>query len=142
MYRTLKAGGVAVVTCWRQIGFLDLFYPVQEIVKPANKVESMPTLDKWMKPDVVEGVMRDGGFEFVEVGEKEVAIWDDTAESLVVRMADTMQGFVGGQWSEEEMRRMEEATRRVWREQGNKYFLQENGKVGIKMVAWVAIGRK
>ena len=142
MYRTLKSGGTAVVTCWREIGFLNLFYPVQEIVKPEKRVESMPTLEKWMVPQVVEQVMRDGGFEDVKVHEKEVAIWDVEIENLASRMAETMEAFVGGQWTQEEMGRMEDATMKVWRAQGDKYFIRDDGKVGMKMVAWIAVGRK
>lgn len=142
IYRTLKVGGTAVVTCWKSIGFLPIFYEVQKIVKPAVPIHSMPVLEKWMKREILEGTMKLGGFSEVRLEKKEVLLTGESERELVAGLADNMKGIIGDQWSEDEKLMLEAATREILDEQGEKFCVNLRGKKAVKMVAWIALAKR
>ena len=53
IYRTLKDGGVAVVTCWKELGFMPIYDEVERIVGPSNPFERPPFIDRWGKREML-----------------------------------------------------------------------------------------
>ena len=65
IWRTLKRGGRAVVTCWKEPGLVPLLHDCQKFIRPKTSIESLPVLEKWMKKETIEQVMKQGGFQDV-----------------------------------------------------------------------------
>ena len=142
IYRTLKVGGTAVVTCWKMIGILPIFYEVQKSVKPASPILSTPVFDKWMKKETLEETLRRGGFANVNIEEKETLIRGEDSGGLVAGLVDNMTGMVGDKWSEDEKAKMKEATEEVLDRQSDALCVDLDGEKAVRMVAWIALGRK
>jgi len=141
IWRTLKKGGTAVVTAWEFIGFLPVVWQVQIIIQPVKEVTA-PTLMEWTRREKLEGVMREGGFGEVRVERKEVLMGHKTEEALVVGLLDLFLGLVGEEWSREEKGRMREVTEGVLRSEGERFLVREGARIGVSMVAWIAVARK
>ena len=65
IYRTLQKGGTAVVTCWKVLGLIPLFYECQKIIEPARPVLSLPVLEKWRERETMKNCLKAGGFKEV-----------------------------------------------------------------------------
>ena len=142
VYRTLKEGGTAVVSCWKYIGILPIFYEVQKLIKPITPIQSLPVFEKWMKKETLEGTMRLGGFSQVRVEEKEVYLFRNGDDDLIAGLVDNLQSTVGEKWSKEEKTKLGETTQRVLREQAEKLCVVVDGRKAVRMVAWVALAKK
>ncbi|KAL9119250.1 MAG: hypothetical protein Q9187_004198, partial [Circinaria calcarea] len=141
VYRTLKPTGTAAVTCWKEIAFVPIFYEVQKLVEPAKPM-AMQLLERWMKKETLEETMTAGGFTDVKVEVQEVMLVQDDLDEMVENLTIHLKDMVGKEWSEEERGRIGDVTGRVMREQRERFIVESNGKVGLKMVAWIALGRK
>lgn len=149
IYRTLKrgGGGVAAVTCWRRIGFLPVFYAVQERVAPAEPLCSLPQIEGWMDGGVLRKTMVEAGFgpEGLRMESVPVVLWGADGGGLADLagcLVENFRGIVGNKWSEGERGRLREVTEGVLREQRGRFCVEgEGGKVGVDMTAWIAVGR-
>lgn len=143
MYRTLKAGGVAVVSSWKSVGWMPIFQAVEQIVRPGKEATRFPMLEEYYGKGKLEGVLRKGGFGNVEEGFWEGKSWWSGEEELVVSMFQSLKMMVGNAWTESEKDQMEEGIRRVVKEDGGELVARgEDGRMGVEMVAWTAVGRK
>jgi hypothetical protein len=70
IYCTLKIGEKEAVTCWKEVPFLPTLHAVQAIIKPGSQLIVLPKLTQWMKKEMMEGVLKAGGFSKVEVYEE------------------------------------------------------------------------
>lgn len=141
VWRTLKKGGTAVVTAWEVIGFKPVFEEVQKVLGPGREVR-MPTLEKWMRRETLEGVMGEGGFGEVRMERKEVLMGWETEGAMVEGLVGLFLGAVGEEWSVEEKGRLKEVMEGVVREQKGRLLVEEGGRVGFRMKAWIAVARK
>lgn len=149
IYRTLKPGGaVAAVTCWQRIGFLPVFYAVQERVAPAEPLRSFPQIERWMDGEVLSKTMVEAGFgvEGLRMESVSVVLWGADGGGLgdlIGCLVENFKGTVGDKWSDEEKGRLREVTEAVLREQRGRFCVEgEGGKVGVDMTAWIAVGVK
>ncbi|KAK2926396.1 Methyltransferase domain 25 [Fusarium oxysporum f. sp. vasinfectum] len=69
IHRTLKPGGVAVVTTWSTLGYLDLVIrPAQLSTRPNEQPYQLPIDPAWLLPEHLEKTMKEnGGFDQVEI---------------------------------------------------------------------------
>lgn len=140
LYRTLKFGGKAVVTCWVGLPVLQILHAVQAIVKPDSTPFSLSKLEEWDDPETMESVLLDGGFQTVEMKQVKAMWRNKNIEVAAKSLASNFVALVGDQWSMEEKSRMLEATETVlWEHE--EYFI-EGGKVGFEMTAWIAVATK
>ena len=142
IYRTLKYGGKAAVTCWKEIPFLSVLHAVQAIIKPGSTPIVFKQLDLWTHKETMETTLRKGGFEKVEMHEKEVMWWNMGIEEAAKGFADNFVNMVGDQWLEGEKDRILDVTEQVLREQGKNLVVESDGMIGFRMVAWIAIATK
>ena len=142
IYRTLKPGGKAVVTCWKEVPFLPILHAVQAIVKPGSIPIALPILDKWTKKETMETTLKEGGFGAVETYEKKVMWWNKGIDKAAKGFADNFVNMVGDQWTEGEKERILETTVQVLEEQGKDLVVASEGMIGFHMVAWVAVATR
>jgi len=143
IFRTLKPGGVAYVTCWKEIIFVPIFYEVQKIVQPVKHM-ILQMLETWRKKEKLEETMKNGGFSELEIEAKDVMIVQRDMEELVDSLSIHLQDIVGEEWTKKEKERIKEATKTVVTEQRETFIvdLDDGGKVGLPMCAWIAKGVK
>ncbi|KAL9119363.1 MAG: hypothetical protein Q9187_004081 [Circinaria calcarea] len=142
IYRTLKPGGKATVTCWKKVSFLPILHAVQAIVKPRSMPITFPKLEEWTHKETMEMTLREGGFEEVEVYEKEVMWWNNGIEEAAKGLTDNFVNMVGDQWTEGEKEQVLDTTVQVLEEQGKDLVIERDGMIGFQMVAWIALATK
>lgn len=121
------------MTSGRRVGWLPFVHEVQKIVKPGSAPFSMPVLEEWM---------REGAFQHVEIGEREAMFGGKDAEDVVWVLKELVGSLMGEARSTQEESGSEAAIRWVLEEQRERFLREEEGMVGIKMVAWVALAQK
>ena len=141
IYRTLKPKGTAVVTCWKHVGFVPIFYEVQKVVNPAKPLK-LDTLEKWMEKDTIVQTMGQGGFKIVEIEQKDAFLVQDTWEDMIDILKGFFEDFARKQWTPEEFSKIDSATRQVIKEQSDKLCVMQDEKPALKMIAWEALAIK
>ncbi|PQE23685.1 Methyltransferase type 11 protein [Rutstroemia sp. NJR-2017a WRK4] len=143
IYRTLKVAGKAAVTCWKEVPFLAILHAVQAVIKPGSLPLSLPILEEWTHRETLERALLAGGFEEIEVREKEVMWRNKGVDEAAKGFADNFVNMVGDQWTEEEKERILPVTEEVLKApQGKQFIVESQGMIGCRMVAWIGIGIK
>lgn len=142
IYRTSKRGGVAAVSCWKELGFLPILWEVQRRIEPMEPLLGLPLLDRWMDGVMLEKIMWEGGFEDVRMECVHEVLWGKDMQDLEVCLLENFKALTGSQWSETERGRLEEVTRAVLEEERSRFCVRSEGRVGVRMVAWTAVGTK
>ena len=106
--RTIKPGGVAVLTMFKGGGWKPLFYEAERIIRPGARTMRSPFLEPWQVPEKLERTLKDGGFKDVAEGEAKVMAWWGGTDEAAKYLADTVKLLVGNSWSESEKEQMEE----------------------------------
>ncbi|RMJ14387.1 hypothetical protein BHE90_001661 [Fusarium euwallaceae] len=142
IYRTLKASGVAVVTSWAVLGYLEVIHPAQSVVRPDDPPFKLPIPEKWFDSAQVEKCLRDGGFENVTVSEKLVHYGASSAEGLMDLILNSFKMLWNG-WSEEDQNSFRRAVREKIDESSSSYTMNDGSQgVGVPMTAIVAVCQK
>ena len=149
IYRTLKPGGTAVVTCWKELGLVPLLYACQDIIKPKKEITSLPVLEKWMQRETIESAMKAAGFQDVKIERfgTMIGISSSDESEMIFGAVENLKGIVGDQWSEEEKGELKGAAETLLNREGEGeeeggLFVEMDGKRGVPMVAWIATCKK
>lgn len=139
IYRTLKPGGTAALTTWKQLGYMVIFHDAQMKVKPDSECRPGPRgiSGEWMSDTKLRSTLEEAGFQAkdieitTETATMSSAMWNSGLELMKgVLVADVVQG-----WTDEE----KEEYNGVLKEQ----FEHENTHPRpTEMVAWVAVAQK
>ncbi|RSL58871.1 hypothetical protein CEP54_007592 [Fusarium duplospermum] len=142
IYRTLKAGGVVVVTSWAVLGYLDVIRPAQNVVRPDDPPFKLPIPEKWLDSAYVEKCLRDGGFGNVTVSEKIVHYGAPSAGGLSDLILNSFR-MLWKDWSEDDQNNFRRAVREKIEEVSSSYTLNDGSQgVGVPMTAIVAVCQK
>ncbi|KAJ8070165.1 hypothetical protein OCU04_000557 [Sclerotinia nivalis] len=144
IHRTLKPGGKAAITCWKDPPFSSLLHAVQSIIKPHTPPLIRPQLEQWSHPKTMHNMLLAAGFqhENIRIYEKEVMWWNRGVSEAARGFADHFFQVVGEEWGVCEKGRLCEVTERLLRERGREFVVDKEGMVGCRLVAWVAIAVK
>lgn len=142
VWRTLRPGGVAVVTNWEELGYLPILRRLQREIHPEDEPFDVPIGRDWFRPAHTEEVLRSGGFQ--DVGLQAMTVhWgagsvEEVASSLVQMFGPAV--FKG--WSEEEKEKAVQLLPSILREE--TVSLKRDGRpcVGVIMKAIVAVCKK
>ena len=142
IYRTLRPGGVAVVTSWSDFGYLDaVIRPAQRAVKPEAPVYKLPIPDKWLHAANVEEGFKKAGFQSVDVFEEGAHYGGASLEELSHLLGTKFPGVMEG-WSEEEKGHFRAEVDKLARKEGVPYKTGGKEMVGIPMRGIVAVCTK
>lgn len=135
IYRTLKPGGVALVTTWKVSG-AALIDRVCERIRPGQPILA-PFSKEWEKKETLINVLEKGGFpkDKIEVYAKTDYAQFADVEDLVEYMCNGVWGMWRKGWTEEECGKWEEAVRAELTERNKR-------ECNIEGIAWVAVARK
>ena len=147
LYRTLKPGGVTALTTWKRVDWIPLLHEVEELRNPGRpKTRVLSFMEEWSVDGKLEGMMREGGFERVEEGVLEGrALWGGCGEAAFW-LAKTCEMMVGEGWGvgmEEGFRSvLERGVEEVKEGREGLVVVDGEGRVGVRMVAFVGVGWK
>src|SRR5690242_8029777 len=72
MLRTLEPGGTAIVSSWKEMRIFDVVRAAQRLCEPEAPLFKPPVDEKWFTAQNLESVLKEAGFEGVEVVERVV----------------------------------------------------------------------
>jgi ubiquinone/menaquinone biosynthesis C-methylase UbiE len=102
IYRTLKPGGTAVVTTWAEgIGHVRVVQEAQKSYKADAPMFRFPIADEWFQASHLEKVMRDGGFQDVQIHERKVWYAMKNTDEITEVLFEMFKNFPVG-WTDEE----------------------------------------
>ena len=142
IHRTLKTGGMAVVTTWENMGGLPILHEVQKIAKPETKPFSPPLMDQWQGKEILVETLQKGGFGDVQVLQRQSLLTAENTEELMDILMEMFQTLTTHAWGKDGTIGMKEPLRQVLKTQKERFVVEEEGKVGIRMDAYVAIAVK
>ncbi|KAL9619839.1 MAG: hypothetical protein Q9160_005579 [Pyrenula sp. 1 TL-2023] len=136
MYRTLKPGGVVVVSMWKRFGFAELLNGAQRRVSEGRGMELIRVpREEFMGEGYLEGRVREAGFRDVGVEVVRVVSEGEEVEGLREFMVGEFTRVARERWTEREREEWPGVVEGVFREE-----VERNGGVGFE--AWVVTGRK
>ncbi|KAL2106758.1 hypothetical protein VUR80DRAFT_6242 [Thermomyces stellatus] len=143
IYRTLRPGGVAVITSWSEIGYLDtVIWPAQKAIKPEAPAWRFPAEDRWLRVADVEESFKKAGFQSVDVFEEGSHYGAETVEVVSHLLGTKFVGAVEGA-SEEEKERFRAEVDKLARKAAVGYKTAAGvDRVGIPMKGIVAVCTK
>ncbi|KIW98633.1 uncharacterized protein Z519_00294 [Cladophialophora bantiana CBS 173.52] len=139
IYRTLKVGGTAVVTAWKERRMMDTVAIAQKTIRPDLKSLHSPWAELWSKEETLRNVLVNAGFkaENVRIVEKRT----DSVVAPFLRdpemVARSYPAAVEG-WSEEEKGKLGQEMLRIAR----KRDPEGGGAGGLYSVAYIAVVKK
>ncbi|KAK4099319.1 S-adenosyl-L-methionine-dependent methyltransferase [Parathielavia hyrcaniae] len=144
IHRTLRPGGVAVLTSWSDLGYIDPVVKAAQLeIRPGEPTYQLPLPPQWLLPSHLESVLNQAGFDGqVEMSARKAHYGAETVDGVVELLAHSFQA-VAKDWSDDEKVRfralMREKTERIVEE-----YTMPDGRpgVGIVMMATVAVCRK
>ena len=143
IYRTLKPGGTACITCWKESNISAIYQAVQAIVKPVRVMDSIPVFDKWAKPETLERTMQEAGFQNLKLHEKKVALEFESEEESVWAMVENYKGILTAMWTDEEKARLEDAVKQVIAERKDLAPVGADGRSrAVLQIGWIMFGEK
>jgi ubiquinone/menaquinone biosynthesis C-methylase UbiE len=142
VYRTLKPGGTAVFTLWKEFGFKPVLWEVQRRVKPANPLTELPLMEPWCDPALLRQTLHKGGFTSVQMTSVKVGMWGTGRKDLESVLLENFQAMVAKNWTDKEKSRLAAVTAQTLDDNEARFCIKSGGKVGVPMTAWVAVARK
>ena len=139
IYRTLKPGGTAALTTWKELGYMVIFHDAQRKVKPESNFLPGPRAisGEWMSDWKFRSTLEAAGFHAkdieitTETASMSSDIWDssiDLMKNMLVK--DIVQG-----WTDKEKEEYDVALK-------EQFKLENANPRPTEMVAWVAVARK
>jgi ubiquinone/menaquinone biosynthesis C-methylase UbiE len=149
IYRTLKPGGIAIVTSWKSAGYLPVIHEAQRAVRPDDPLFKWPIPDVWFQGTHLQQTLEGAGFKDVQMSEKTVHYAAAKVEVVCEYLMGMWKNW-GPNWSEEETEAFGKKLLEVARREAVEVKRPVNGKdgadmldvAGLPMVAHVAVARK
>ncbi|KAL6251279.1 hypothetical protein RBB50_001487 [Rhinocladiella similis] len=137
IYRTLKPGGTAVVTTWKERRLMDTLKQAQQLIRPDLKPWGAPWEEEWSKEETLRAVLEKAGFkgDKIQIVERRT---DAVAQPFLrdVHLVTKAYPVVVKEWREEEKERLGPEML--------KLLQARNGgpAEGLCHIAYVAIAKK
>jgi SAM-dependent methyltransferase len=148
IYRTLKPGGVAIITTWAEVPYEQAILKAHTATRGPGAFHAYTTRLEWKKASHLVSVLEKAGFSNVEMVKCDAILrienlkrWSKVAWSF----PGAPMGSAGG-WTKEDEDKFDEAVSIVWNElsKGEDAKVENDGSGGaeVKMVAHIAIAGK
>ncbi|KIW68726.1 hypothetical protein PV04_04650 [Phialophora macrospora] len=139
IYRTLKPGGLAIVTTWKKRHMMDTITAAQKTIRPDLEALHSPWAELWSKEETLRNVLLNAGFEA-----DNVKIVERTTDAIVepfLRDPDLVARAYPAAtkgWTEEERARLGQEMLRIALEVDP----QGRGAGGLNSTAYIAVAKK
>jgi len=144
VYRTLKPGGVAIITVWKEFGFKPILWEVQKRVNPVNPLTELPLMEPWTDGELLKTTMKEGGFADTDIEMKiiEERMWGTGLEDFQKVLLENFEAMVARSWSGEEKARLATVIAEVLGDSEAEFCVRAGEEIGVPMVAWAAVCTK
>jgi ubiquinone/menaquinone biosynthesis C-methylase UbiE len=137
IYRTLKPGGVAVITSIKQAGWVRIFQAAQKEVMPEAPLWKSPLKEEWSTEEKLRSVIQAGGFEAenIQIEMAKANQRSDLMGNFLASMKGGVTQMIVKDWSEGEKQRFAVVLQ--------KHI--ENAMAepqDLEVIAWAAVARK
>lgn len=136
-HRTLRPGGLAVVTCWRRFAPVFIVHAAQKRIRPDLPLMPMPSPD-FCEEGVLQKVVEEGGFakDGITVTDKVLVVDDDeNIAGLTMLMSGPMMAKAREGYTEEEEARWVESVKESVKEEVQKFG-------GVRFEAYILLATK
>jgi ubiquinone/menaquinone biosynthesis C-methylase UbiE len=136
--RTLRPGGVALVTSFEKQGFVEIFQEAQKAIRPDEPAWKGPLPAEWLTEGKLRAVIEGGGFEAEKVQIQRQSAWlegEAWSKPGMASLTDAFTALITSGWSEGERAGFEEVLRQKWRS-------EEVRRKNYEMKGYVAVARK
>ena len=140
-YRTLKPGGTAIFTLWKYFGFKPILWEIQKRIQPADPLKELPLMEVWTDGTKLETILREVGFSVELIAVDEV-MWGNDQEDFEKVLVENYDALVARNWTAEERAKLAPMISQVLRDLSPQFTIHIDGKIGVKMIAWVAVCKK
>jgi ubiquinone/menaquinone biosynthesis C-methylase UbiE len=146
IYRTLKPGGVAIITTWAKTAHHDAIIRASDLTRGPETFHAYKEGGKWQTAKHLESVLAQAGFNDINISQSEAILpipdlkrWSEVAWSFL----GAPNGPAGG-WVETDELRFDEAVGILQKamETEDKVTLDGNGGATAKMIAHIAVVKK
>ncbi|KAM5341737.1 hypothetical protein ACJ41O_014768 [Fusarium nematophilum] len=142
IYRTLRPGGVAVVTSWSALGYLDVIHPAQKATRPDDHPFKLPVPEVWFQPSHVESCLKEGGFTKVKVSGSAVHYGASSTNDLSNLLLDSFK-MLWKDWPEDDQKKFHQAIHEQVDKTSRSYTMTDGTPgIGLPMTAIVAVCEK
>ncbi|ORY04457.1 S-adenosyl-L-methionine-dependent methyltransferase [Clohesyomyces aquaticus] len=135
IYRTLKPGGIAVVTSIKQAGWIRIFQSAQRAVKPGVPLWNGMLLEEWSTKEKLQSVIEAGGFrkENIDFGTAGSVMPGSMMGSFLESIKDKATSMITEGWSKQEQDGFDVAL---------QVELERTPSQSFEIETWVAVARK
>ncbi|KAI0458556.1 S-adenosyl-L-methionine-dependent methyltransferase [Xylaria acuta] len=136
-YRTLRPGGLAVVTCWRRFAPVFIVHAAQKKIRPDLPLMPTPS-PEFYEEGVLQKVVEEGGFakDGITMVEKVLVVTDDEdIAGLTMLMSGPMMSKAREGYTEKEEARWVESVSQSVKEEVEKFG-------GIRFEAYILLATK
>lgn len=136
-YRTLRPGGLAVITCWRRFAPMVIVHATQKKIRPDLPLMPTPS-PEFYQEGVLQKVVEESGFakESITMADKVLVVGDDESiAGLTTLMSGLMMAKAREGYSEEEEARWVESVGQAVKEEVEQFG-------GIKFEAYILLATK
>ncbi|ETI24704.1 hypothetical protein G647_04073 [Cladophialophora carrionii CBS 160.54] len=139
IYRTLKPGGTAVVTTWKERRIMDTIVEAQKIIRPDLETLYAPWAELWSKEETLRNVLVNAGFraESIKIVERRTDAIVEPFLGDPDMVARAYPAATKG-WTEEERARLGKEMLRIAQERDP----QGRGAGGLYSTAYIAVAKK
>lgn len=137
IYRTLKPGGVAIITSVKQAGWVRIFQAAQREVKPDFPLWKGLLKEEWSTEQKIRDVILAGGFqpENIDVTTAESSHSSNLINDFLASVKDKVTLAITEDWSKVEKQQFEDAYKK---ELENQHLNPQE----LEMITWVVRARK
>jgi ubiquinone/menaquinone biosynthesis C-methylase UbiE len=137
IYRTLKFGGVAVITSIKQVGWVRTFQAAQREVRPEAPLWKGLLKEEWSTEEKLKSVLQAGGFspESIDIKTTESSQPSHMIGSFLASIKDNVALMITKDWSEAEKQQFAVVLEEQFENRISKP--QE-----YEIILWVALARK
>ncbi|USP81892.1 uncharacterized protein yc1106_09166 [Curvularia clavata] len=141
IYRTLKPGGTAVITTWKNYNYIQIIHEAQQLVKPDEELLKWAVADEWSTASHLQDTLEKGGFRDIQIQEKLVYYATKSIEELCGNIMDIWT-HLGPKWTEEENAELGRHILEIGKRSAVKIKRPVNGKRGAELVDVVGLPRE
>ncbi|KAI0149993.1 S-adenosyl-L-methionine-dependent methyltransferase [Hypoxylon sp. NC0597] len=136
-YRTLRPGGLAIVTCWRRFAPVDIIHAAQKKIRPDLPLMPIPS-PEFYEEGVLQRVVEEGGFakDNIKRVDKVLTVTDDeNIAGLTMLMSGPLMVKAREGYTKEEEDRWAETVKQALKEEVEQFG-------GVRFEAYIVLATK
>jgi ubiquinone/menaquinone biosynthesis C-methylase UbiE len=143
IFRTLKPGGMALVTGWEDLGYVGVIQTLQRVIHPEKNVYKLPFSSEWLDPHHLKRALEATGFEKVELSATTVHWAAESIDAIASRLLRMFAISIFDSWGEDDKARARTLLPQLLVPTVENFRRSDGTEaLGVKMRAIIAVARK